>query len=1006
MKNPRWSKTGGIYLMADNLNNKYRFDQLFKLLTSEWMILVVLVLIAGFYRFYQLDIIPPDFTFDEWAEVYDAQNFHEQGFQIFNTTNKGREPLFSYILSLALYFWESQDIVSRSIGALAGTLTVLITYPLVREMFRLMRPNQARWLATLTTLGMVTSYWQIHHTRIGMRHTLVPLMVSLTFYFLWRGLNRGRRIDFVWAGLLLGGALYTYPAARFIPILLIVFFTLEGLVQKLTHYSVEALWPKHWRKLLIMALSAIVVFAPLGYYFLFIGPEQFLKRASQIVVDNPSLSQGNILQPLARSVIGNFGGLAFHGDDYFILNLPGRPIFDPVMVTAFVIGLGIALIRFRRPPYLFVVVWWLVMMSPSFFVEDFIPSFKRSIGMAPAIYIFPALTWLTLGELLIRWGERKRLNYQKLIRVAAVIVPLLIYTVVGIVTYRDYFFIWGYGHPVYQKDVLLFKNLAEKMLRDRQDNEIWIFPTDIRNIIRRYHGLAGVLKDRNLPPTRFITVDERAMFDELSTAVQGRSRVVLVNVKNGQEWEADAKHIFPFLLEKYGSLDKVYISPKYNYDLAYYRLDSLNPLFRVANQWQPANVSFGENLMLVEVAAGDASGKNPPDSLQVPSGQTAWVALHWRAVGPLADDYQTSIRLTSPTGHIISQIDSLLTNARHRGTSHWQPGEDVFGYYLLPIEPGTAPNEHILNVLVYSSANFQPLPATRSGVTADMAQVGKIEVTPALTPPALTAKNELQVSWAPGLQLSGYGELPAKLQPGDKFSLALLWQNSSKLTKDEHVKLSLVSQKTVWPLLADEPVGGQAFPTSAWREGETINQWFEVQLPADLASGNYQLALSSLGTNTEITLGQIRVEGRQRLYDLPADIQHPLGNVTLGERVKLLGFNLNLSKADTMIVTLYWQALASMPESYKGFIHVLDAQGQIIAQRDQIPMAGQSPTTSWLPREIIVDDYTFSIPPGSVPAGTYQLAVGLYNEKTGQRLAVPNNPDNFFPLPNPIHVGN
>lgn len=963
-------------------------------LQLQLIIVTILIIIAAFYRFYQLDVFPAEFHFDEWVEVYDALDMHENGFRIFNTSNKGREPLFTYLVALALYVVEPQDIVSRSIAASAGLLAVAVTYFLVKEMFKgVMEPKQAGWLGILTALGMAVGYWQVHFSRIGLRFTLVPLVISLVFYFLWRGINTSRRVNFIWAGLLLGISLYTYPAARFIPVVIVAFFVFEAIINALAKSHQKSLWQTHYKNLLMTILLSLLVFAPLGYYFLFVQPELFLRRANEIAIYNPNLSQGNILSTLAKSISGNFAGLVYFGDMRQKYNLPGRPIFEPLIAIAFFVGLGLAIKRFRKPPYLFAIVWWLIMMTPAFLVFDDVPSFKRQIGIAPVIYMFPAMAWLALGKLLIYWENLSKINRPLLVRTIMAIGLIVIYTGVGIITYRDYFLTWGPGHPHYQ-DALLYKNLADRMLEEKRDDQVWVFPTDVRNIIRRYYGLYGLFS-QNLPPRQFITVDEQEMFHQLNVLAKKYSRVVLVNVKSGQEWQADPKRIFPFLLEKYGILEDVYTSSKYKYDLSYYKLDSPNTNLNLADRWYQANINFGTSLNLVEAAYGDASGHNHPDVSQVPSGETTWVVLHWRAAESIPEDYKVSIRLSTPTGSVISQVDTLMTNVRHRTTRGWQIGEDVFSYHLLPIEPGTVPGEYHLSVLVYSAENMQPV-STNPGRETGATQIGKINVSPSLTSPILMSENPIQMPWASGLQLNGYSNPPSELQWGDQFDLTLLWSGTAKLSNDETLNLMMEGQGASQELLRDVLVGGPTYLTSVWRENEAIKQLLQVQIPIDLASGIYNVILTSPDGDKEINLGQVQVKGRTRLFELPGNIQNPV-NISLGEYVKLVGFNLNLTDSDTVALTLYWQSLQSMTDSYKVFVHVLDQDQQLIDQRDQIPMAGQAPTTTWLPGEIIVDKYEFSIDP--VPTSDYQLAIGLYDEKTGKRLNVPNNSDNAILLP-------
>lgn len=102
-----------------------------------------------------------------------------------------------------------------------------------------------------------------------------------------------------------------------------------------------------------------------------------------------------------------------------------------------------------------------------------------------------------------------------------------------------------------------------------------------------------------------------------------------------------------------------------------------------------------------------------------------------------------------------------------------------------------------------------------------------------------------------------------------------------------------------------------------------------------------------------------------------------------GEKIRLLGYDLNISEQIELI--LYWQSEQHVTESYDVFIHVINQDGQIVAQADSVPVAGLTPTTRWQPGDIIKDVYTLPFPP-DLPAGEYALRVGLYLRETGERL--------------------
>lgn len=88
-----------------------------------------------------------------------------------------------------------------------------------------------------------------------------------------------------------------------------------------------------------------------------------------------------------------------------------------------------------------------------------------------------------------------------------------------------------------------------------------------------------------------------------------------------------------------------------------------------------------------------------------------------------------------------------------------------------------------------------------------------------------------------------------------------------------------------------------------------------------------------------------------------------------------------------MRVTLYWQARATIEKNYSVFVHLLDAQGYIVAQRDTYPGLGNYPTSTWVPGEVIRDAYPVHLPLGLLP-DTYRVRVGLYFLPTLERLPV------------------
>jgi hypothetical protein len=69
------------------------------------------------------------------------------------------------------------------------------------------------------------------------------------------------------------------------------------------------------------------------------------------------------------------------------------------------------------------------------------------------------------------------------------------------------------------------------------------------------------------------------------------------------------------------------------------------------------------------------------------------------------------------------------------------------------------------------------------------------------------------------------------------------------------------------------------------------------------------------------------------------------------------------------------------------FVHVVDANGEIIAQQDSMPQRDSYPTSLWADSEYVLDSYAFV----NLPTGDLRLRVGLYLPADGSRLPMAEN---------------
>jgi hypothetical protein len=112
-------------------------------------------------------------------------------------------------------------------------------------------------------------------------------------------------------------------------------------------------------------------------------------------------------------------------------------------------------------------------------------------------------------------------------------------------------------------------------------------------------------------------------------------------------------------------------------------------------------------------------------------------------------------------------------------------------------------------------------------------------------------------------------------------------------------------------------------------------------------------------------------------------------DISFGGMMKLLGYDLqteSVKPGESLEVTLYWQSLAEMNQDYSTFVHLLDENELIIAQRDMYPGQGLYPTSLWSVGDAIANRYVLVLPETAFTPNQAQLEVGLYDLATGKRL--------------------
>jgi hypothetical protein len=446
------------------------------------------------------------------------------------------------------------------------------------------------------------------------------------------------------------------------------------------------------------------------------------------------------------------------------------------------------------------------------------------------------------------------------------------------------------------------------------------------------------------------------------------------------------------------SLDQAYarapvIPPFAGLGLTLYTID---PSHRFSARTTPTiakPVNYGNKLRLL--------GYDLPTAT-LAAGQSGVVSLYWQATQRLDADYILSLRLRDSEFYWWRHDDRPA--AYNFPTMYWRPGQIVAGDVHFSVPPGTPPGTYDLELGVYGQGQGGDLNVLTDGdVAVGTAQpIARLTVTRPSSPPtveSLGISRLIDATPGDGLRLLGASIAAKQAARGAPVELDLWWRADRSPLPNYQIRLHMNGAGYDRVVDDQAPVDGR-YPTSGWASGEVVLDRHRITIPTDAPAGDLGLALEVVSSatapasgappSTALPVGTIGVLDRQRLTQLPADVQTP-ANLALGQFATLVGSTLSASVArpgDRIDLTLYWKARgASGDVSYTVFAHLLDASQIVKAQADHQPGNGENPTTGWTDGEYIVDRYELTVDLDAKP-GSYDVEVGMYNPLDGKRLPI------------------
>ena len=876
---------------------------------------------AAFLRFYRLDSLPLGFHHDEALDSIAALEIWTKGqHPIFFPQQGSREPLMIYLESLGILALGATRLGARIAQACVGTAGVVAAWFLVRHMF-------GRRGALLASACMAFSFWQMFESRLGLRAISQPLVEALCLLFFWRTLTHRRWPDALLAGAFLGLTMYTYTAARALPLLFVAVVLWQLL-------AAPGFLAKQWGRLVAIAGAALAVFAPLGIYALR-RPDDFFGRSLQVNLLSPQPFTGAAYSGgVGEAVLKTLGMFSVQGDPAWKYNIGGQPVFDWPMSALFYGGIVLALIaaarylrtpRAKRPvasPHAFLLLWLAVMLLPSFLSSE-APHFLRTIGIMPGVFVFPALA---LSWLIERW------------RWAAPVAAVFL-AGEGAETGHRYFQEWAHSPEAY-----------------------YAMQADAADVATYLNGLPGqepVLFSSEYPghPTLLYLAPRK--FESIRWF-------------NGREGLAFPPPGQPYLYVFTARYQPAFVSLS-----SLFRPDQLvnegrDPAGGVAYQVFRGSPSAPLPPIRIEADLGDLAhldGAGLPSSVK--AGETLDVQEYWQALRPGTPDVRAFLHLVDAQGQLWAQADNLGYYAED-----WQPGDTAINDQHLEVPAYAPPVPMKLLFGLYSSTTGQELPVRDASGAAAGTQValGTVQLQPGVEPsPAWRPPNATRRDVAPGLTLVGYDLPRTTVRAGDAVPVDLFWRISGPLQDVPRLQLRLGGNAS-----SREQGLADLLHPAQWLVG-VLEDKRQLTVAPTVPAGKAELTVGG------VSLGELSITEPRREFAIPP-MEHRL-DLPVGDFATLAGYSLEpVQPGQPLRLTLFWQDRAVTGTSWKVFVHVLDGASHVVAQKDDLPDGGRTPTTSWLPNQVVADRYEVVLP--SALPGQAQLEFGMYEPISGKRLTI------------------
>lgn len=247
-----------------------------KLLSKTGIILLTILIVASFLRFYKLSVDPPSLFGDEVDVGYQAYSILKTGRDYYgdfmpihlHSLAEWRTSLYLYSAVPTVAVWGITPLGVRTPAAIFGILGILVFYLLIKELKVNRSFEIGRWKFDVAEIGaflLAISPWHLQYSRAGYEATQMLFFLILGLWLFFKSINN-KNGKYLWVSVLSFCLTpWVYSTAKFFtPFFLTFLFFLY--FKKIFSFS---------RKHLIYAAAAgLIVGVPIVYSTIYGGGEQ------------------------------------------------------------------------------------------------------------------------------------------------------------------------------------------------------------------------------------------------------------------------------------------------------------------------------------------------------------------------------------------------------------------------------------------------------------------------------------------------------------------------------------------------------------------------------------------------------------------------------------------------------------------------------------------------------------------------------------------------------------